>query len=70
MCYINISNITGKITIFLTSCLCLLQCSKFKLVVIGGGAGGCSVAAKFAKTLPVTSVAVIEPSDVSDYRGM
>ena len=37
----------------------------FKLVVIGGGAGGCSTAAKFASKLGKGNVAVIEPRDVS-----
>ena len=35
----------------------------YKLLVVGGGAGGCSVSAKFANKLD--SVAVIEPADVS-----
>ena len=38
----------------------------YKLVVVGGGAGGCSTAAKFASKLGKGEVAVIEPSDVSD----
>ena len=37
--------------------------SKYKLVIVGGGSGGCAVAAKF-KSLG-KDVAVIEPSDVS-----
>ncbi|CAL8107463.1 unnamed protein product [Orchesella dallaii] len=43
---------------------------RFKLVVIGGGAGGCSIAAKFAKTIGPKSIAVIEPSDVHYYQPM
>jgi 2-polyprenyl-6-methoxyphenol hydroxylase-like FAD-dependent oxidoreductase len=38
----------------------------FKLVVVGGGAGGCSTAAKFASKLGKGNVAVIEPRSVSD----
>ena len=37
----------------------------YKLVVVGGGAGGCSIAAKFAGKLGKDQCAVIEPSDVS-----
>lgn len=36
----------------------------FKLVVIGGGSGGCASAAKFASKLGAGQVAVIEPRDV------
>ena len=35
----------------------------YKLVVVGGGAGGCSTAAKFASKYP-GQVAVIEPKEV------
>ena len=35
------------------------------MVVVGGGAGGCSIAAKFAGKLGEDQCAVIEPSDVS-----
>ena len=37
----------------------------YRLVVVGGGSGGCSVAAKFCAYLPQGNVAVIEPNDVS-----
>ena len=37
----------------------------YKVLVIGGGAGGCSAAAKFAKKLGKGKVGVIEPNDVS-----
>lgn len=37
----------------------------YKLVVVGGGSGGCSTAAKFSSVLPAGNVAVIEPRDVS-----
>ena len=36
----------------------------YKLVVVGGGAGGCSTAAKFASKLGKGAVAVIEPAEV------
>lgn len=37
----------------------------FKLVVIGAGPGGLSVASRFCRKLPEGSVAVVEPNDVS-----
>ncbi|XP_041355640.1 sulfide:quinone oxidoreductase, mitochondrial-like [Gigantopelta aegis] len=40
----------------------------YKLVVVGGGAGGCSTAAKFASKLGKGQVAVIEPSDTHYYQ--
>ena len=40
----------------------------YKLLVVGGGAGGCSTAAKFASKLGKGQVAVLEPSEVSSYR--
>lgn len=39
---------------------------RYKLVVVGGGSGGCSVAAKFAKKLGKGQVAVIEPAQASE----
>ena len=39
----------------------------YKLVIVGGGAGGCSTAAKFASKYP-GQVAVIEPRDVLQFR--
>jgi sulfide:quinone oxidoreductase len=43
-------------------------CSKsFKVVVVGGGAGGLAVAARFAKKLP-GQVAVIEPASAHYYQ--
>ena len=48
------------------SCLFNSSFRSYKLLVVGGGAGGCSAAAKFAKKLKGTGqVAVIEPNDVS-----
>ena len=42
----------------------ICPCLRYKLVVVGGGAGGCSVAAKFTKKLGKGQVAVIEPATV------
>ena len=36
----------------------------YKLVVVGGGAGGCSTASNFCRLLGKGRVAVIEPSEV------
>ena len=38
--------------------------NSYKLLIVGGGAGGCSAAAKFASKLGKGSVAVIEPAEV------
>ncbi|KAL0272971.1 UNVERIFIED_CONTAM: hypothetical protein PYX00_005758 [Menopon gallinae] len=40
-----------------------------KLLIVGGGAGGCTIAAKFAPKLG-KSVIVVEPSDVHYYQPM
>lgn len=42
----------------------------YKLVVVGGGSGGCSVAAKFCRELGKGKVAVIEPSEIHAYQPM
>eukprot|EP00094_Tigriopus_californicus_P012328 TCALIF_11917-PA protein Name:"Similar to SQRDL Sulfide:quinone oxidoreductase, mitochondrial (Homo sapiens)" AED:0.08 eAED:0.08 QI:154/1/1/1/0.85/0.75/8/258/430 len=42
----------------------------FKLVVVGGGSGGCASAAKFASKLGAGQVAVIEPRDMHYYQAM
>ncbi|XP_037092292.1 sulfide:quinone oxidoreductase, mitochondrial-like [Pollicipes pollicipes] len=44
--------------------------SAYKLVVVGGGSGGCSVAAKFAKKLGKGKLAVIEPAQTHYYQPM
>lgn len=36
---------------------------KYKLVIVGGGSGGISVGAKFARKLGANNVAIIEPSE-------
>ncbi|KAK4310135.1 hypothetical protein Pmani_018274 [Petrolisthes manimaculis] len=42
----------------------------YKVVVVGGGAGGCATAAKFASKLGQGNVAVIEPADMHYYQPM
>lgn len=39
----------------------------YKLVVVGGGSGGCSVASSFSRYLGKGHVAVIEPNQVIIY---
>jgi len=41
---------------------------KYKLVVVGGGAGGCGTANKFVNKFKPGEVAVIEPSDTHYYQ--
>ncbi|MEZ5964843.1 MAG: FAD/NAD(P)-binding oxidoreductase [Planctomycetota bacterium] len=41
---------------------------QFKVVIVGGGAGGISVAARLVKKLPTDSVAVVDPSDKHYYQ--
>ncbi|XP_045616214.2 sulfide:quinone oxidoreductase, mitochondrial isoform X2 [Procambarus clarkii] len=52
---------------FSTSCR---SNKSYQLVVVGGGAGGCSTAAKFSSKLGKGKVAVIEPADVHYYQPM
>ncbi|XP_041355810.1 sulfide:quinone oxidoreductase, mitochondrial-like isoform X1 [Gigantopelta aegis] len=40
----------------------------YKLVVVGGGAGGCSTAAKFARKLGKGQIAVIDPAETHYYQ--
>ncbi|KAK2712155.1 sulfide:quinone oxidoreductase, mitochondrial-like isoform X1 [Artemia franciscana] len=42
----------------------------FKVLVAGGGSGGCSVAAKFASLLPKGSVGIIESAETHYYQPM
>lgn len=37
-----------------------------KVLVVGGGAGGCAVAAKLSSKLGAGKVLILEPADVSD----
>jgi len=46
----------------------LLANQHFRLVVVGGGSGGCGTANKFASKLGKGQVAVIEPSDIHYYQ--
>lgn len=39
--------------------------SSYKCVVLGGGTGGCAMAAKMTRKFGAGNVAVVEPSDVS-----
>lgn len=41
--------------------------ASYKLVVVGGGAGGCATAAKFCRYLGKGQVAIVEPSEVSCF---
>ena len=41
---------------------------KYKLVVVGGGAGGCGTANKFVKKFGPGEVAVIEPNEMHYYQ--
>ena len=42
----------------------------FKLVVVGGGAGGCGTASKFVNKFGSGEVAVIEPNTMHYYQPM
>ncbi|KAG1667822.1 Sulfide:quinone oxidoreductase, mitochondrial [Nymphon striatum] len=44
------------------------QRKSYKLVIVGGGSGGCSTAAKFASHLGKGNVAVIEPAKTHYYQ--
>ncbi|CAB3371826.1 Hypothetical predicted protein [Cloeon dipterum] len=43
---------------------------KCDLLVVGGGAGGCAMAAKFASKLGKNKVVIVEPKDVHYYQPM
>lgn len=45
-------------------------CSSCKLLVVGGGSGGCSVSAKFAKNLQKGEIIIVEPSNAHYYQPM
>lgn len=60
----------GAGTRLLSTSPALLQDQAFKLVIVGGGAGGCGTANKFASKLGAGEVAVIEPSDMHYYQPM
>lgn len=48
---------------------CTIACvyDRCKLLVIGGGSGGCTIAAKFARRLKLQEVCVLEPSTVRTF---
>jgi len=46
--------------------LIVIYLCSFKVLVAGGGAGGCSVAAKFA-SLPKGAVGIIDPAEVRPH---
>lgn len=50
------------------SCSHRQHANNYKLVVIGGGSGGCATAAKFCRELGKGSVAVIEPKEIHSYQ--
>ncbi|XP_017769490.1 PREDICTED: sulfide:quinone oxidoreductase, mitochondrial [Nicrophorus vespilloides] len=41
-----------------------------KLLVVGGGSGGCAVAAKFAKNMKKDEIIVVDPADMHYYQPM
>ena len=43
---------------------------KYKLVVVGGGAGGCGTANKFVNKFGPGEVAVIEPNEMHYYQSL
>jgi sulfide:quinone oxidoreductase len=50
------------ISVFVIGWKCSYSC---RLLVVGGGAGGCSIAAKYASKLGKNKVIIIDPADVS-----
>ena len=42
----------------------------YKLLVVGGGAGGCAIASKFVKALPKGSLAVVDPAKVNFFENV
>ncbi len=45
-----------------------MQKSSYKVLILGAGAGGLSVAAKLKRSLPEGSIAVVDPSDKHHYQ--
>lgn len=43
-----------------------LSIFRCKVLVVGGGAGGCAVAAKLSSKLGAGKVLILEPADVSE----
>merc|ERR1712062_128396 len=67
--WLSALNNVGQKSNFSTSQIVMANKS-YKLVVVGGGAGGCSIAAKFAGKFGKDQCAVIEPSDMHYYQPM
>lgn len=55
------------IYIFMTLILIHAQLNphRCELLVVGGGSGGCSMAAKYASKLGANKVVIVEPNDVN-----
>jgi len=60
---------TGTLRMFSTTKI-LDADLKYKLVVVGGGAGGCGTASKFVNKFGPGEVAVIEPNEMHYYQPM
>lgn len=45
-----------------------MSTSKFDIVIVGGGAAGCAIAASLKKRAPALNIAIIEPSDQHFYQ--
>ncbi|CAJ0585888.1 unnamed protein product, partial [Mesorhabditis spiculigera] len=45
-----------------------INLARYRLVVVGGGAGGLGAASKFARKLPKNSIAIVEPSEFHYYQ--
>ncbi|GAB6032043.1 hypothetical protein CHUAL_010412 [Chamberlinius hualienensis] len=58
--------------ISISQCVCRNagKSNDYEVVVVGGGTGGCSMAAKFSRKLGPGKVAVIEPNDTHYYQPM
>ncbi|XP_023329172.1 sulfide:quinone oxidoreductase, mitochondrial [Eurytemora carolleeae] len=55
---------------YFSSSSCLGADQHFRLVVVGGGSGGCATAAKFSRKLGTGKVAVIDPATMHYYQPM
>ncbi|KAF5297900.1 hypothetical protein FQA39_LY11885 [Lamprigera yunnana] len=47
-----------------------LSSDSCKLLVVGGGSGGCAMAAKFARSMTKKDLIIVEPSDIHYYQPM
>uniref|UniRef100_A0AC35U9Y7 Pyr_redox_2 domain-containing protein n=1 Tax=Rhabditophanes sp. KR3021 TaxID=114890 RepID=A0AC35U9Y7_9BILA len=46
----------------------LFSTEHFKVLILGGGAGGCAIASHLVKTIPKSALAIIEPSQTHYYQ--